>query len=416
MRKIGVVAGIAATALILAGCGSTPAEEEAETGTIRVWLNGTDTPQEARDYLKQTFEAQNPGWTLTIEEQQWTGLVDKLTTALSSSDSPDIVEVGNTQAPGFTSAGAFLDLTDDFPTQGLLPGFVEIGSYEGRFYAAPYYSGARLVFYNKQMYADAGVEVPKTLDEYVANAAKLQAADRDGVYWAGQDWYDALPFIWENGGEIAVFKDGRWDAQLSSPGSLAGLRQVAAITSNVTVADKNGNETDEWVPFYEKRAAAVSVPSWAYWSILYDADKNPNGLKPEEFGYFNLPGKNGGVAKVFAGGSNIAISKNSKHPEQAKKALKIILSEEYQRILAKNGLVPALTSLSNEVAAATPELAKLIADAAVNAKLTPASPKWIDVEESRVLQDLFVQIANGGDVEALAKAADEKIEEILNDV
>jgi N,N'-diacetylchitobiose transport system substrate-binding protein len=415
MRKIGVVAGIAATALILAGCGGTPAEEEAETGTIRVWLNGTDTPQEARDYLKQTFEAENPGWTLTIEEQQWTGLVDKLTTALSSSDSPDIVEVGNTQAPGFTAAGAFLDLTDDFPTEGLLPGFVEIGSYDGRFYAAPYYAGARLVFYNKQMYEEAGVEVPTTLDEYVENAAKLQTADRDGVYWAGQDWYDALPFIWENGGEVAVFENGQWDAQLSSPESLAGLRQVAAITTKVVVADKNGNETDEWVPFYEKRAATLSVPSWAYWSILYDEEKNPNGLKPEEFGYFNLPGKNGGVAQVFAGGSNIAISKNSKHPEQAKKALKIMLSEEYQRILAKNGLVPALTSLADEVAAATPELAELIASAAVNAKLTPASPKWIDVEESRVLQDLFVQIANGGDIEALAKEADKKIEEILND-
>jgi N,N'-diacetylchitobiose transport system substrate-binding protein len=414
MRKTAVAAMPAATALILAGCSSTPAEES-ETGTIRVWLNGTDTPQEARDYLKQTFEAQNPGWTLTIEEQQWDGLVDLLTASLSSSDSPDIVEVGNTQAPGFTATGAFLDLTDEFPTGGLLPGFVEIGSYDGRFYAAPYYAGARLVFYNKQMYADAGVEVPTTLDEYVENAAKLQTADRDGVYWAGQDWYDALPFIWENGGEVAVFTGGQWDAQLSSPESLAGLRQVAAITTNVVVADKNGNETEEWVPFYEKRAATLSVQSWAYWSILYDEANNPDGLKPEEFGYFNLPGKNGGVAQVFAGGSNIAISKNSKHPEQAKKALKIILSEEYQRILAKNGLVPALTSLKDEVAAATPELAELIASAAINAKLTPASPKWIDVEESRVLHDLFVQIANGGDIEALAREADEKIEEILND-
>jgi N,N'-diacetylchitobiose transport system substrate-binding protein len=415
MRKIGVAAGVAATALILAGCSSTPAAEDPETGDIRVWLVGADTPQEARDYLKKTFEEQNPGSTLTIEEQQWGGLVDLLTTSLSSSDSPDIVEVGNTQAPAFTSAGAFLDLTNDFPTAGLLPGFVEIGSYEGKFYAAPYYSGARVVFYNKQMYADAGLEVPTTLDEYVENAAKLATADRDGVYFPGQDWYNALPFIWENGGEIAVFEGGQWDAQLSSPESIAGLEQVAAITTKAVVADKNGNETDAWVPFYEGRAATLSAPSWAYWSILFDEEKNPNGLKPEEFGYFNLPGKDGGPAQVFAGGSNIAISAKSKHPTLAKKALKIILSEEYQQILAKNGLVPALTSLSNQTAAATPELAELIATAAVNAKLTPASPKWADVEAAGVLQDLFVQIANGGDVKALAEAADEKIEDILND-
>src|SRR5262245_33226226 len=143
MRKIAaIVAGVAATAVVLSGCSSktdnTPAEPA--TGNLRVWFVGTDTPQEARDYLKSTFESENPGSTLTIEEQQWTGLVDKLTTSLSSSDSPDLVEVGNTQAPAFTSAGAFLDLTADFPTAGLLPGFVSIGSYDGKFYAAPYYS------------------------------------------------------------------------------------------------------------------------------------------------------------------------------------------------------------------------------------------------------------------------------------
>ena len=91
MRKIGLVAGVATAALVLAGCGSTPAQEEPETGNIRVWLNGADTAQDARDYLKETFEEENPGSTLTIEEQQWTGLVDLLTMSLSSSDSPDIV-------------------------------------------------------------------------------------------------------------------------------------------------------------------------------------------------------------------------------------------------------------------------------------------------------------------------------------
>jgi N,N'-diacetylchitobiose transport system substrate-binding protein len=418
MRKIGAVAGVAAAALVLGGCSSTPSTPaEPSTGNLRVWLVGTDTPQNARDYLKTTFEKENPGSTLTIEQQQWTGLVDLLTTSLSSSDSPDVVEVGNTQAPAFTSAGAFLDLTADFPTTGLLPGFVDIGTYNGKFYAAPYYSGARVVFYNKAMWAKAGLSIPTTLDEYVADAAKLQAANpgTDGVYFPGQDWYNALPYIWENGGEIAVKgSDGKWDAQLSSDKSIAGLKQVASITTKSVAADKNGDETNAWVPFYEGKAATLSAPSWAYWSILYDATKNPNGLKADQFGFFNLPGKSGGVAQVFAGGSNIAISAKSKTPTLAKKALKIILSEGYQSLLAKGGLVPALTSLSDQTAAATPELATLVAKAATNAKLTPASPQWADVEAAKILQDLFVKIANGGDVATLAAAADTKIEAILN--
>ncbi|MEZ5189460.1 MAG: extracellular solute-binding protein [Schumannella sp.] len=196
MRKLALAGALGvAAAVVLAGC-STPTPAEEETGDIRVWLVGTDTPQEARDYLKATFEEENPGSTLTIEEQQWTGLVDLLTTSLSSSDSPDVVEVGNTQAAAFTSAGAFLDITDMYEDLGgddLLPGFVEAGSYDGKFYAAPYYSGSRIVFYNTAQYAQAGVEVPTTLQEYVDNAGKLAAAlpGVAGVWYPGQDWYNA---------------------------------------------------------------------------------------------------------------------------------------------------------------------------------------------------------------------------------
>ena len=148
MRKttLAVTALGVSAALALAGCagggGSGDGAGGSDRADIRVWLNGTDTPDAAREYLKTTFEADHPGSTLTIEEQSWTGLVDKLTTNLSGSDSPDVVEVGNTQAAAFTSAGAFLPLTDVYDELGgddLLPGFVEAGSYDGTLYAAPYY-------------------------------------------------------------------------------------------------------------------------------------------------------------------------------------------------------------------------------------------------------------------------------------
>src|SRR5699024_10486357 len=176
---IGSVAVLGASALVLAGCGTgsgAPGGDagdgsaSAEGGELRVWLVGTDTPDEARQYLVDTFEAENDGWTLTIEEQQWTGLVDLLTTSLSGSDSPDVVEIGNTQAAAFTSAGAFLDISDMYEDLGgddLLPGFVEAGTYDDTFYAAPYYSGSRVVFYNTAMFDEAGLEEPTTLDEYV---------------------------------------------------------------------------------------------------------------------------------------------------------------------------------------------------------------------------------------------------------
>ena len=419
MRKLGIVALGAAAALTLAGCASGGSGASDEGAEIRVWLVGTDTPDEARQYLIDTFEEENPGSTLVIEEQSWDGLVDRLTTSLSGSDSPDVVEVGNTQASAFTSAGAFLDLTEYYDELGgddLLPGFVEAGSYDGKFYAAPLYSGARLVFYKKDALAASGLSVPTTLDEYIANGEKLAADNpgKSGIWWPGQDWYNALPYIWENGGEVAVPDGEEWDAQLSSDESIAGLEQVQQVMTNASRAPKDGNETSPEVGFCDGTTLQLSAPSWVKWSILAPTDAEAPGCPDQEenLGVYALPGADGGAAQVFAGGSNIGVSAKSAHPELAVDALKIILSDEFQTIYGENGLVPAKLSLADTLG--TDEVAQAIAAAAGNAKLTPASPKWADVEAAGILQDLFVNIAQGGDVKALAEQADEDIEAILN--
>ena len=59
-----------------------------EAATIKLWLVGPDTPKEARDYLTTTFETQNPGSKLVIEEQGWGDLVTKLTTRCPTRPTP----------------------------------------------------------------------------------------------------------------------------------------------------------------------------------------------------------------------------------------------------------------------------------------------------------------------------------------
>ena len=411
MKKTLVSAALlGAGAMVLAGCaGGTGSAGSDEGAEIRVWLVGADTPQEARDYLVETFEEDNPGSTLVIEEQSWEGLVDKLTTSLSSSDSPDIVEFGNTQAPAFTSVGALLDLSDEYEALGgddLLPGFVEAGSYDGAFYAPPLYSGARVVFADPALVTEA----PATLDDYIASATALAEANpgKSGIYFAGQDWYNALPFIWENGGEIAVESGGEWDAQLSSDESVAGLLQVQELMTTASVAPKDGDNAEPWTPYCEGTAIQFSAPNWALGLASACETENP----PAAPLVYALPGMGGGPAQVFAGGSNIGISAKSANPDLAKEALAIILSDEFQTIYGENGLIPAKKSLASTLGD-TPEAAAF-AEAASNAKLTPASPNWAEVEASRVLEDFFVKIAQGGDVAALAAEVDTQIEDILN--
>ncbi|KON72543.1 hypothetical protein M768_13630 [Cellulosimicrobium cellulans F16] len=424
-----VVASVASTitlALALTACSTGggsddngSGETEAASGDIRVWLVGSDTPDAARDYLKSTFEEENPGSTLTIEEQSWTGLVDKLTTSLSGSDSPDVVEVGNTQSAAFTSAGFFREITDEeFESYGgddLLPAFVDAGTWEDKHYALPYYAGSRVVFYSPQVTGDT--PVPTTLDEYVANAKALTTDTVSGLYWPGQDWYNALPFIWENGGFIAEQgEDGTWEAGFSSEGGLKGMQQVADLMANASHAPKDGQETDLQVPFCEGAVAYLSAPTWIQWSITAPADAETPGC-PDTYGSdltaLPLPGKDGGTATVFGGGSNIAVAQKSNNPELAVKAYAIMMSDEYQSILAENGLIPAKTSLAEKVPTDNP-IAQAGVDASKNTQVTPVSPRWADVEAQNVLQTAFTRIANGDDVKTVAEELDAKIEEILN--
>lgn len=412
-------------ALALTACGSDDAGEAngggggPETADIRVWLNGPDTPQDARDWLKATFEDQHPGSTLSIEEQQWEGLVERLTTALSSdSETPDVVEVGNTQAATFTTAGAFSELSGELDALGgddLLQGFVEAGSVDEQVFAVPYYAGSKYVFYRKDLFEKSGIEVPTTTDEFVDAAITLKQDNPDpasfsGFWFPGQDWRNAVTFIWNEGGDLAVQDGEEWQGALSSPESQAGLATIQTLMDEASGAAKDGNEADPQVPFCNGEVGMMSAPGWVTGLIEDPASGCPDMMK--NVGVFALPGSDGAPAPVLLGGSNIAVAAKSPNQDLAKDVVELMLSDEYQTILAENGLTPAKTSLTPLLG--DDEFAQATVAAASNAKLTPAAAGWASVEGARILEDLFVAIANGGDAAELAAEADAAMADQLN--
>ena len=413
---------LAVGTLALAGCGggsgaAAGGEDEApaETGELTVWVVGTDTPDTARDYLVDTFESENEGWTLKLEEKTWADVSETYVAALQSNDTPDVVEVGNTQAIGFIDQGLFSDLSDIREDLGdLNPGLEEAGTYEDAFYAAPYYAGGRVVFYSPQI-VDAAT-LPKTLEEYVEQGIAMRTDAMSGIYAPGRDWYNMLPYIWTYGGEIAVQDGDTWDAQLSSDESLKGLELLQKVYSEASNAPVDGDETDAHVPFCAGETAFLSAPAWMQWSILAEPDAENPGC-PDTFGKdlgaFPLPGASEGeTAPIFAGGSNIGVAALSENQAMAKEAVKIMLSKGYQDLLAEGGLTPALL----ESADALPDtpVAQAQAEALANSKGVPTSPNWAEVESSLVIQDSLVKIAQGEDVKAVAEALDTEIESILN--
>lgn len=408
IAALGAAAALALTACSTGGSTEVPTTETgtettaAEATSITVWLAGeTDTPEEAVTWLTDNAKSQL-NVDVKVERIGWGDLLPRVTTALGDPEqTPDIAELGNTQVQAFTSAGGFRDITALWDGLGgkelALQGFVEGGSVDGKLFAAPYYSGSRVVFYN----TDVVKEAPKTLGDLGKLATELNTDDNSGFYLGGQDWRNGISWIFANGGQIATFEDGKWVGKLSSPESIKGLEMLQDLYTNGTNAAKDATDADTWVPFNEGKASMFIAPGWAAGSIT-----------AKNWSAFALPGADGGTAPVFLGGSNIGISAKSKNPEAAEGVLKLMLSKEYQLILAEAGLGTIYPD-NAKLAAGDPVKEASVASS-LNGVITPASPKWAAFEETKQMEELFFEIAKGGDVKEIAAKYDEILNSALN--
>lgn len=443
-KKLGVVALLGATAVALAGCsgsGAGTSTSSAAAGfdaagakgqNITLWLMGGDTPDTARQYLVDEYKKATGG-TLTIQQQDWGDALTKLTNALpDANNTPDVTEIGNTWSPTFTTAGAFSDLSgiyNDLGGKDLLQSFVDVGKVDGKEYALPYYFGSRYITYRKDIWSAAGLSQPKTLDEFNTSVAKLKTPTQSGFYIGGQDWRNAISWIFANGGELAKQgNDGKWHSTFSTANAQKGLQEFQDLFKNASNAPVTENDSTPWVNINNDKtgaaptAATIIAPGWAHWSVGdYKGDKTGADGKPVEvrewndntFGIYPLPGVNAdSVAPVFAGGSNIAISAKSKHQAGAKELMKIIFSADYQQLLGKNGLGPANTKYVSSLG--DDQFAKALIASALNSKLTPAAPGWAAVEGKKILEEFFGKVAAGGDIKSLAKTYDQQIDAIIN--
>lgn len=435
----GLAAAAAASALLFAGCAqSTPSEDGGggDAGeSITLWLIGGDTPDELRDYLTTEF-AEQTGATLEIEEQTWGDIITNLTTKLPDpNNTPDVTEIGNTQSPTFTNAGAFLDISDMYEELGgdqLLQSFVDVGAVDGANYTLPYYFGSRYVFARSDVFAEAGVEQPQTLDEFNAAVQKIaQENPRDienfsGFWLGGQDWRNGISWIFANGGDIAQYRDGEWVATLDSPESLTGLQQLQDLYRNASMAPTDAKDESIWTYINDSDtrddaettlgAASILAPGWAHWSIgdlVEGEDGEPvREWNDDTFAAYPLPGNDGEPAPVFAGGSNIGISAQTQHPELSKELMRIIFSEEYQTLLGENGLGPANSEYTSSLG--DDQFATALIDSASNSKLTPAAPGWAAIEAKNVMEEFFAQIRDAEDLEQLAKDTNAELDALLN--
>ncbi|MGM1064520.1 sugar ABC transporter substrate-binding protein [Saccharothrix sp. Mg75] len=400
----GLAVGAAALSVAVAGCGtsSDSGSDSGEPKTLTVWLMDGSAPTTLTDALNKEFQDSHPGVTVKYEVQKWGGIQEKLTTALTSNNPPDVIELGNTQTAKFAAEDTLTDLSGD--VAGLngdqwLAGLKDSLTWDGKQYGLPFYAANRTVIYRTDLFEAAGIATPPTSrDEWVAAAEKLKAANAadpefQSVYLPGQSWYVLLSFIWDEGGDVAKPQGSGWAGSLDTPQAKAGLEfYKKLVDASGTKAPKDADEaTPQQMEVFGtgKVGMMIGLP----WELAGAVKANPD-LK-EKTAAFPIPSKTAGkAAPVFLGGSNLSIPAGSKNADLAKDYLKLLSGKKYQDMLAEGGSVPGTSTDTAKLA--TNPVGKALAESAPGGKVTPTTPAWAAVEAGQnPLKDMLTAYLTG---------------------
>ena len=163
-------------------------------------------------------------------------MVAKLAQAIASGDVPDLMGMDLIYGPQFEKAGQLVDITEQIAglpeMKTASPGHIRVATWEGKLYGVPLYADVSALFYNKDLFAKAGLDPnkpPTSLDELREDADKITALGGDikGYYLpgscAGCNIFTVGPLIWASGAKIESAGPG--DEPLVGD----GVKQVLAV-------------------------------------------------------------------------------------------------------------------------------------------------------------------------------------------
>ncbi|MEZ0069492.1 multiple sugar transport system substrate-binding protein [Streptacidiphilus sp. MAP12-20] len=376
-QRVGISAIAVASACMLAltACGSGSGSTSASGGVLT--LNETDyygaAPQNTQiQGVLNECAAQVGGVKVVHHELPREQLMPKLLQEASSRSLSDLVLVDNPDLQQMASTGGLVSLSQaGLSTDGLFPSIVSAGTYQGQVYGiAPGVNGLAL-YYNKDVFAAAGLKPPTTWDELSADAQKLTAGGHQGIAFSAvgteEGSFQFEPFFWTAGADL---KD------LASPQAVQAL--------------------DLWKTMVDKGWASKSVVNWTQADVdqqfaagnvamMVNGPWQLPGLDAKtslHFGTVPIPVPNASAKPVTPlGGEVWAVGhSNSAREQKAVAVVKCLLSPERSTEWSKDaGYIPSNEAAAAQVGATDPQLAAFVTEIATakarTAELGTAYPK-----------------------------------------
>ncbi|MEU1056754.1 sugar ABC transporter substrate-binding protein [Streptomyces sp. NPDC005876] len=426
MRSIRAAATGAVTlslALAASACGGgspTGGGSDDSPKTLTYWASNQGASVEIDKKVLQPeldkFEKQT-GIEVKLEVVPWSDLLNRILTATTSGQGPDVLNIGNTWSASLQATGALLPWdAKNFGRIGGKDRFVasalgSTGVPDQDPAAVPLYSMAYALYYNKKMFADAGISKPPvTWDELVAAGKKLSKNGKWGLGTEGsnpsENIHHAYIFAKQHGADFFT-ADGKPD--FTDDGAVAAVKDyVDLMAKDEIIAPGNAEYAqNQSVSDFAKGKTAMLL-----WQSAA-ANLKSQGMDEDDYGIAPVPvrsGTPGGGTNVnsMVAGINLAVFKNTDNLDGATKFVKFMTSDAEQKILNKAySSIPPVASAQSDPAFSTPANAVLkdtLTKSAVALPQVPAESQF-ETAVGTAIKELYADAAAGRAVtEASVKA------------
>ncbi|GAA2316049.1 sugar ABC transporter substrate-binding protein [Streptomyces hawaiiensis] len=433
MRSIRAAAAGAVTlslALAATACGggsATGGGSNDSPGTLTYWASNQGASIEVDKKVLQPeldkFEKRT-GIKVRLEVVPWSDLLNRILTATTSGQGPDVLNIGNTWSASLQATGALLPWdAENFDKIGGRDRFVDsaLGSTgaEGKDPAAvPLYSMSYALYYNKKLFADAGIsKPPATWDELVADGRKLSKDGKWGLGAEGsnpsENIHHAFVFAKQHGADFFT-PDGK--ADFTDDGVVTAVKQyVDLMAKDKVIAPGNAEYAqNQSVSDFAKGKTAMLL-----WQSA-SANLTSQGMSEDDYGVAPVPVQSGtpGTGKQvnsMVAGINLAVFKNTDNLDGATKFVKFMTGDDEQKILNKaySSIPPVKTAQSDATfgTAANAVLKDTLARSAV-ALPQVADESQFETAVGTAVKNLFADAAAGRPVTTgSVKAALEKAQQ-----
>ncbi|MEQ8155956.1 MAG: ABC transporter substrate-binding protein [Clostridiaceae bacterium] len=423
LKTIASISMAAVMAFSLAGCSSKSTNKTSgANGTVKLtmWVHETDSPegklykQKIEDFNKANEGKINVELTAIPRTGDASGYDDKVNAAVTTNSLPDLLTVDGPTVAADADAGIILPI-DKYLDKNDLSDFnqdiIKQGTYNGKIYGLGVADSSVAIYYNKDMFAKAGITAPTstkeawTLEQLYANAKKLTGNDVYGIdmhlNWGGEwNTYAFLPMVQSSGGSI-ISEDGK-----TTTGYVNSDKAVNAVSFIKKLVDeKIASKTPVDNSFEEGKAAMLLSGTWEPATLAKYKDLNW-GIMP-----YPISG-NGAKAVSPCGTWGFYMSKNCTDDKQAAAAevIKYMTSTDSSVDMYKaTGMPPARKSAFDKISEYKTLPMSVVADQLKNtAETRPATKNY------PVLSDQFAKAianaVNGMDPKKALDAAAQQID------